>query len=96
MSDCNGLDREDFEDMSADMMANQLDLFITTIPSLPDPEREGVPNGLKKPIRVSREFSEEVREAATQSTEGMVEKYFKFLDSDGSGMYDFVIVRDSE
>ena len=92
MSECNGLDQDDFEDMSSDMMANQLDLFITAIPSLPSPEREDVPANLKKPIAAAKEFCEQVQEIATQNTEGLVDKYFRFLDSDSSGMARAVVV----
>eukprot|EP00656_Telonema_subtile_P000637 TRINITY_DN10291_c0_g2_i2.p1 TRINITY_DN10291_c0_g2~~TRINITY_DN10291_c0_g2_i2.p1 ORF type:complete len:637 (-),score=195.53 TRINITY_DN10291_c0_g2_i2:152-2062(-) len=88
MAGSDGLDLDSFSDMSSNMMANQLDLLLTLIPSLPPPDHPQVPDALHSVIAASKEFSTQVRDHSAENTEGIVEKYFKFLDRNGSEVLD--------
>ena len=60
MAGLDGLDLESFTDMSVNMMANQLDLFMSSLPSLPHYEADGVPNELKQSLQLLSKFGEQV------------------------------------
>ena len=60
MAGLDGLDLESFTDMSVNMMANQIDLFMSSLPSLPHYEADGVPDELKQSLLLLSKFGEQV------------------------------------
>jgi len=83
-----GLDQDDFEDLTVDMLENQIDLILSLIPTivLNSPEsQQNLPSWLSTIKDPLSSLKEEFRGHCTEQQDMLVSTYFEFLDSDGSG-----------